>query len=53
MVFICTSLCPLGVENLLWISHLYGRRKEQHRNTENLDKMLKKIIILQLNNLPV
>lgn len=38
MVFICTSsLCPLDVENLLWsfltISHLYGRRKEQHRNT--------------------
>lgn len=37
MVFICTSLCPLDVENLLWsfltISHLYGRRKEQHRST--------------------
>lgn len=41
MVFICMSLCPLDVENLLWISRLYGRRKE-HRNTQNLDKMLTK-----------
>lgn len=48
MVFICTSLCPLDVGNLLWISPLSRRRKEQHRNTQNLDKMLKKN--LQLNN---
>lgn len=41
MVFICTSLRPLDMENLLWISHLYRRMKE-HRNTQNLDKMLTK-----------
>lgn len=50
MVFICMSLCSLDVENLLWISHLYGRRKE-HRNTQKLDRMLtKKKLIYSLIN---
>lgn len=60
MVFICTSLQPLGVQNLLWtflmISHLYRRRQEQYGNPDrfqNLDKILKGGGDLQLNNLPV
>lgn len=57
MVFICTSLCLLDVENLLWsfltASQIYGRRKEPHRNTPNPDEMLKKPQDLQFNNLPV
>lgn len=57
MVFICTSFCLLDVENLLWsfltVSHLCGRRKEQRRNTQNPDEMLKIPQDLQFNNLPV
>lgn len=57
MVFIGTSLCSLDVENLLWsfltISHLYGRRKEQHRNTYAESRQNAKKKDLQLNNLPV